>query len=124
MSLLQTYSEWQASSLHTHNLAKSNGSVHHADGNVAAAEEEAERASQLKALLKLLMNLTQSFDSDVSSHLAEVWLFLAPQNLVVVHERILFPGQHLIQLQSHVNVNCCSSAQRCNSEPAMQAALA
>ena len=65
LNLLQTYSSWQ------HSEAGTVGGPPR-PGDAAGAEAEAERASQLKALLKLLMNLTQSFDCDATSRLAEV----------------------------------------------------
>jgi hypothetical protein len=42
--------------------------------HVAAAEAEAEAAKQLKSLLKLLASLSQSFETEVDSHLAQVCL--------------------------------------------------
>jgi hypothetical protein len=71
LSLLQTHSAWQQSEAGSRQAA--NGAAHQSGASgAAAAEDEAERAGQLKALLKLLMNLTQSFDSDASHRLAEV----------------------------------------------------
>ena len=64
LELLQIYSTWQQSE-----SARSAAAPQ--QGDAAAAAAEAERAGQLKALLKLLLHLTQSFDTDATSRLAE-----------------------------------------------------
>jgi hypothetical protein len=69
LKMLHTYSSWQQAESTT---APGTGDVHAPTPGKAAAAAEAERADQLKALLKLLASLTQSFDTDMSSRLAEV----------------------------------------------------
>lgn len=72
LNILHTYSTWQQVESTGAPCSSGVRGAATAATATAAAEAEAERADQLKALLKLLASLTQSFDTDMSSRVAEV----------------------------------------------------